>query len=80
MSYAHAGRWSLQLVVEEHELGRLVGLAHVRDPAELMFSFEVAPHTIPEGSRAGVPAEGPLQGLERLGADQGCLEQVPGSG
>ena len=29
--YPHAGRWSLPLVLE-HELGHLVGLAHVRDP------------------------------------------------
>ncbi len=71
--YAHAGRWSLQLVVE-HELGHLVGLAHVRDPAELMFSFEVAPHTIPDPIEGWGP--GDLQGLERLGADQGCLERV----
>lgn len=71
--FAHAGRWSMQLVVQ-HELGHLVGLGHVRDPDQLMFSFEV--------DHAGIPnpiegwGEGDLQGLERLGADQGCLGPV----
>ena len=71
--YAHAGRWSMQLVVE-HELGHLVGLAHVSDPSELMFSFEVARRTIPDPIDGW--GDGDLQGLERLGADQSCLEQV----
>jgi hypothetical protein len=71
--YAHAGRWSMQLVVQ-HELGHLVGLGHVRDPSQLMFSFEVAHSTIPNPIEGW--GEGDLQGLERLGADQGCLEPV----
>ena len=71
--YPHEGRWSLSLVVE-HELGHLVGLAHVRDPSELMFSFEVAHGTIPDPIEGW--GDGDLQGLEQLGADQACLEQV----
>jgi len=71
--YAHAGRWSMQLVIQ-HELGHLVGLGHVRDPQELMFSFEVARSTIPDPIDGW--GEGDLRGLEGLGADQGCLEPV----
>jgi hypothetical protein len=71
--FAHAGRWSMQLVVQ-HELGHLVGLAHVRDPDQLMFSFEVAHSGIPNPIEGW--GEGDLQGLERLGTDQGCLEPV----
>jgi hypothetical protein len=71
--FAHAGRWSLQLVVQ-HELGHLMGLGHVRDPDQLMFSFEVAHSGIPNPIAGW--GEGDLQGLERLGAEQGCLEAV----
>ena len=71
--YAHEGRWSLALVIQ-HELGHLMGLAHVRAPDELMFSFEEAPHTIPDPIANWGP--GDLQGLEMLGADQGCLRTV----
>jgi len=71
--YAQAGRWSLRLVVQ-HELGHLIGLGHVRAPDELMFSFEVAHHTIPDPISGWGP--GDLRGLRRLGADQGCLETV----
>jgi hypothetical protein len=39
-----------------------------------MFSFEVAHSTIPNPIEGW--GEGDLQGLERLGADQGCLEPV----
>jgi len=71
--YPTEGRWSLALVVQ-HELGHLMGLAHVQAPDELMFSFEEAPHTIPQPISGWGP--GDLAGLERLGADQGCLERV----
>jgi hypothetical protein len=71
--YAASGRWSLQLVIQ-HELGHLLGLAHVRDGEELMFSIEVARHTVPASISGWGP--GDLEGLERLGADQGCLERV----
>jgi hypothetical protein len=67
------GRWSLALVVQ-HELGHLMGLGHVRAPDELMFSFEEAHTTIPDPIDGWGP--GDLAGLERLGADQGCLEHV----
>ena len=39
-----------------------------------MFSFEVAPRTIPDPIEGW--GDGDLQGLEQVGADQGCLEQV----
>jgi hypothetical protein len=71
--YARQGRWSLALVVQ-HELGHLVGLGHVRAADELMFSFEAAPHTIPDPISGWGP--GDLEGLRRLGADQGCLQTV----
>jgi len=69
--YAERGRWSLTLVVQ-HELGHLMGLGHVRARDELMFSYEEAPNTIPEPIFGWGP--GDRQGLERLGADQGCLQ------
>jgi hypothetical protein len=71
--YASGGRWSLRLVVQ-HELGHLVGLAHVSAPDELMFSVEEARHTIPDPIAGW--GSGDLEGLELLGADQGCLEPV----
>ena len=71
--FAHAGRWSMQLVVQ-HELGHLVWLGHVRDPDQLMFSFEVEHSGIPNPIEGW--GEGDLQGLERLGVDQGCLDPV----
>lgn len=71
--YAASGRWSLRLVIQ-HELGHLLGLAHVRDGRELMFSVEVARHTVPANISGWGP--GDLEGLERLGADQGCLSRV----
>jgi hypothetical protein len=69
--FAERGRWSLTLVVQ-HELGHLMGLGHVRARDELMFSYEEAPNTIPEPIFGWGP--GDRQGLERLGADEGCLQ------
>jgi Matrixin len=71
--YASGGRWSLGLVVQ-HELGHLVGLAHVSAPDELMFSVEEARNTIPDPISGW--GAGDLRGLELVGADQGCLEPV----
>jgi hypothetical protein len=71
--YARTGRWSMELVIA-HELGHLLGLGHVRAPDELMFSPEVARGVIPAPIDGWGP--GDLQGLERLGADQGCLPHV----
>ncbi|MEP6759325.1 MAG: hypothetical protein ABJB55_09020 [Actinomycetota bacterium] len=58
----------------QHELGHLMGLTHVRDASELMFSFEVAHHTIPDPIDGW--ATGDVQGLEQVGSDAGCLQQV----
>jgi hypothetical protein len=73
LRYPHRGRWSFQLVVL-HELGHLLGLAHVKAPDELMFSYEVAPHTIPRPIDGWGP--GDLEGLAELGSGQGCLDQI----
>jgi hypothetical protein len=75
--YATTGRWSLELVVL-HELGHLLGLAHVKALDELMYSVEVAHRTYPDPIDGWGP--GDLQGLERLGAGQGCLETVKVAG
>lgn len=48
----------------QHELGHLVGLAHVSDPGELMFPEEIGNTTFGPGDR---------EGLWRLGAAQGCF-------
>jgi hypothetical protein len=50
-----------------HELGHVVGLLHVEDPGQLMYSRAT--------SRTSY-AEGDLAGLRRLGTTQGCL--LPG--
>ncbi len=71
--YARHGRWSLGLVAQ-HELGHLLGLAHVGATDELMFSFEVAKRSIPEPIDGWGP--GDMDGLRRLGGDPTCLERV----
>jgi hypothetical protein len=71
--YANAGRWSMELVIA-HELGHLLGLGHVKDPAELMFSTQVAKGVIPSPIEGYGP--GDLAGLELVGSDQGCLPHV----
>jgi Matrixin len=75
--YARTGRWSMELVIA-HELGHLLGLGHVQAPDELMFSSQVAKGVIPAPIDGWGP--GDLQGLERLGADQGCLPHVRAGG
>jgi matrixin len=71
--YANTGRWSMELVIA-HEVGHLLGLAHVSDPNELMFSSQVAKGVIPapiDGYGAG-----DLAGFELLGSHQTCLPMV----
>jgi hypothetical protein len=71
--YANTGRWSMELEIA-HEVGHLLGLAHVSDPNELMFSTQVANGVIPapiDGYGAG-----DLAGFQLLGAHQSCLPTV----
>jgi Matrixin len=51
-----------------HELGHIMGLDHVRDPDQLMYSGRYP--------NFGLHAYGPgdLEGLRRLGMDAGCLD------
>jgi hypothetical protein len=62
-----------QGVVLMHELGHVMGLAHVASGLELMWSPDVD-----GASRFPSPLQndwgpGDLEGLERLGTDAGCL-------
>jgi Matrixin len=68
-----AGRYSVEEVLM-HELGHLVGLAHVADPDELMWSDQEAPDTRPFQMYDW--GDGDRDGLDLLGADQGCKEHV----
>jgi hypothetical protein len=60
-------RFSEGLVLQ-HELGHLVGLAHVSDPGEIMYASERL-----EGNPIRDWGPGDRQGLRELGADAGCL-------
>jgi hypothetical protein len=71
--YANSGRWSMELVIA-HEVGHLLGLAHVSDPDELMFSTQVAKGVIPSAIDGYGP--GDFAGFELLGSDQGCLPRI----
>jgi hypothetical protein len=51
-----------------HELGHIMGLDHVKDPDQLMYSGR---HP---NFRVRYFGPGDLEGLRRLGADAGCLE------
>ncbi len=51
-----------------HELGHIIGLDHVKDPNQLMYS---GPHTRVRLRDFGL---GDLQGLRLLGRDAGCLD------
>lgn len=55
-----------------HELGHLMGLAHVRDPAQLMY-----PETTDHTTRPTMFAAGDLAGLQQVGAAAGCLPTPP---
>ena len=68
-----SGRYSLEEVLM-HELGHVVGLGHVADPDELMWSDQVAPDSRPYQIYDWGP--GDRDGLELLGADQGCMGHV----
>lgn len=57
------GSWGATMM---HELGHLVGLDHVEDPGEMMFTF-------PHPGRV-VWGPGDTAGLRRLGASAGCAE------
>jgi matrixin len=65
-----AGRYDLGLVLM-HELGHVVGLAHVKDPAEVMFADS---NGFPRPIHDWGP--GDLEGFELLGKDQGCMDHV----
>jgi hypothetical protein len=59
-AYAHG-------VVLMHEIGHVLGLGHVGDPAQVMYSGRSPDPTVRDWGR------GDLEGLRRLGADAGCL-------
>ena len=71
--FEDSGRYSLELVLM-HELGHIVGLAHVKDPDELMFSGQDAGDARPYQMDDWGP--GDLRGLEQVGADQGCMDHI----
>lgn len=54
-----------------HELGHLVGLAHVSDPNEVMFTSQAGP-----GNPLDDWGPGDREGLHELGADGGCLRSA----
>jgi hypothetical protein len=71
---AWVGRYSLGPILM-HEWGHVLGLAHVDDPEQLMWSEELGgdPHAvIPNLGQTGWGA-GDLAGLEQVGMDAGCL-------
>jgi hypothetical protein len=51
-----------------HELGHIMGLDHVRDPGQLMYSGRHPDFTISDFGA------GDLEGLRRLGQEAGCLD------
>jgi matrixin len=51
-----------------HELGHIMGLDHVRDPDQLMYSGRHPNFSVRTFGR------GDLEGLRRLGTDAGCLD------
>lgn len=69
MAPRFAGRYSLGLVLM-HEAGHVMGLGHVKDPDQLMFSDRwIAPAPVSGW------AAGDREGLERLG-EGACLERI----
>ncbi|HEV8565185.1 MAG TPA: matrixin family metalloprotease [Actinomycetota bacterium] len=54
-----------------HELGHLVGLGHVTDPSELMFTSQRLP-----GNPISDWGPGDREGLRELGREAGCLSRV----
>jgi hypothetical protein len=71
--FEDTGRYSLELVLM-HELGHIVGLAHVNDPNELMFSGQDAGDARPYQMYDWGP--GDLEGLEQVGVDRGCMDHI----
>ncbi len=55
-----------------HELGHMMGLSHVRDPAQLMY-----PETTEHTTRPTMFAPGDLAGLRQVGIEAGCLTTPP---
>lgn len=55
-----------------HELGHMMGLSHVRDPAQLMY-----PETTDHTTRPTMFAAGDMAGLRQVGAGAGCLATPP---
>jgi hypothetical protein len=59
--YAHG-------VVMLHELGHIMGLDHVKDPDQVMYSGRRPEYSVRDYG------DGDLEGLRRLGQDAGCLD------